>query len=161
MIQKSTRAFGRPPSTEAKLLYFRFLSSFTDVDFSSTLPYSLWNPQLIQKNVSKILAVSQPLLKILTRISTLTSEPHLFIPSLPKIGDIPYMPALIRPIPTPAVHQERWIRKVLEERLQTHPGQADIFSHILAGSKNSGKKLSFGELQADAGLLVVAGADTR
>ena len=83
-----------------------------------------------------------------------------------QVGNVPYMPALLKPIPTPIVALERWARNALKERLagQTNSKiiEHDVFSHILGETKKSnGKELSMDELTADAGLLVVAGSDTR
>lgn len=59
---------------------------------------------------------------------------------------------------------DSWISDAIQERLRTLPQgevQTDIVSHLLQENKKAeNAQLSFKELQAEAGLIVVGGSDT-
>lgn len=81
----------------------------------------------------------------------MTIDPHIPFTLLSQAGNIPYMPALLRPIPTPIVAFERWARNALQERLAGKTNskiiEHDVFSHILGETKKgNGKELTMDEL---------------
>lgn len=82
-----------------------------------------------------------------------------------QIGNLPYLADLLRLLPNPMLVLDSWISGALTERLETLPesgdNQSDIISHLIKENKSlDTKKLSFRELQAESGLIVVGGSDT-
>lgn len=82
-----------------------------------------------------------------------------------QIGNLPYLADLLRLLPNPMLVLDSWVSAALTERLETLPksgdNQSDIISHLIKENKSlDTKKLSFRELQAESGLIVVGGSDT-
>lgn len=83
------------------------------------------------------------------------------------LGAVPYLSAVARVAPNPIKDFEDFTEEALRERVgrsaekkRGDDDRADIFTHLLGEDKATGWKHTWNELNADAGLVVVAGSDT-
>lgn len=89
---------------------------------------------------------------------------HGFMSTIMILANVPYMAEFARVLPNPLQQFEDYTAKALRERMQRkgdgQTGVPDIFAYLLDRDKESGWKHTWMELNADAGLIVVAGSDT-
>lgn len=87
-----------------------------------------------------------------------------FMSAVMILGNIPYVSEVARLLPNPLQLFDDYTEKAVNERIQleksTSTQKADIFTHLLNEDQETGWKHTKQELQADAGLIIVAGSDT-
>ncbi|KAI5788576.1 cytochrome P450, partial [Pyronema domesticum] len=76
--------------------------------------------------------------------------------ALPTLSDL--VPLLPQHADTKAFQKKG--RVMMEERISLGKNRQDIFNHLLSADSESGRKLSHSELDSNAQLIIIAGADT-
>ncbi|MCO5613605.1 hypothetical protein L7F22_067882 [Adiantum nelumboides] len=87
-----------------------------------------------------------------------------FMSAVMILGNIPYISEIARLLPNPLQMFDDYTQKAVDERIQLEKSsstqRADIFTYLLNEDEETGWKHTKQELQADAGLIIVAGSDT-
>lgn len=87
-----------------------------------------------------------------------------FMSAVMVLGNIPYVSEVARLLPNPLQMFDDYTEKAVDERIELEKTSStqrpDIFTYLLNEDQETGWKHTQKELQADAGLIIVAGSDT-